>query len=196
MPQVEVDEAELAALKNVSTLFNRTLNSKGREQLMRALKVANPDLPIPEIDAKDPILDELKAMRTSQEELAKKFQDAETKRDEDAKLSKLQAQWSEGRAKMAKYGYVGDALTALEKFMEEKGIADHELAAAAFEHVHPPGKPVESTSNKFDFFPSATNADDVITKGISELKEGKISDDQFLNTSVNQVLREMRGQAA
>jgi hypothetical protein len=195
MAQVEIDEAELVSLKNVAGLFAKTLNSKERNSMLQAVKRANPDLPIPEIDARAPIdeamngfRDELKATR---DELAAERQ---ARKDENDR-AKLAQQWNEGRSKAQKQGYVGESLDALEKFMEEKGVADHEVAAAAFEKLHPQqAQPVVNPSGKFDFF-GMPNADDKIGKAIVDLRDGKTDENSFLDFSVNEVLREMRGAA-
>lgn len=193
---IEVDEAELASLKNVAGLFNKTMNSKEREKLLRALKGANPELPIPEIDAKEPVMEELASFSKSLKEMKESLEADKASREEEKRLAKLQAEWGKSQQKAIKAGYVGDSLEALEKFMEEKGVADHEIAMAAFEKMNPPATPISSTSSRFDLFAPPSGANDVLGKNIEALKEGKITDSQYIDSSVNAVLKEMRGFAA
>jgi hypothetical protein len=189
MAQIEIDENELVGLKNVATLFNKTLNGKGREKLLRALKEGNPDLPIPELDAKDPILEEMRKVTSSVDEIKKQIEDEKSKREEEKNLAALQSKWNEGRAKVAKQGYSGDSLTALEKFMEDNGVADHVIAAAAFEKLNPPAKPVDSVSGKFDFFTSRADDSDKLAKKLWS------NDSSYLDDAINQTLLDMRGAA-
>lgn len=187
----EVDEAELVALRRNSTLLDRAMNSKAREQLLRALKVGTPDLPVPEIDAKEPVMEAIGQVNTSIAEMRKLIDDDKAAREDEKRMAKLNAQWSAGRVKAAKEGYDGDALKALEDFMQEKGIAEHEIAIPAFERMHPPSAPIISSSNKFDFFnkPNADSSDQLMKKLWSGDSDG------FLNDSINQTLKEMRGAA-
>lgn len=194
MALAEIDEGELAALRNVATVFNKTMNSKQREQLLRAVKGANPDLPIPEIDARAPMDDALSGMREEFKAMREDIAKERTAREDSEARLRLATQWNEGRSKVQKSGYVGDSLEKLEKFMEDKGVADHEVAAAAFEKLHPQAQPVMNTSNKFDFF-GPRNADSAVDRGIEALKKGEIGEDQFLNSSISAVLGEMRGAA-
>lgn len=191
MALAEIDEAELASLRGVAAIFNKTLGSKEREKLLRAVKGANPDLPIPELDARAPVdaeisgvKDEMKAFR---EEIAKDRADRKAESDR----AQLTTQWNAGRSKARKLGYSGESLDELEKFMEEKGVADHEVAAAAFEKMHPKAQPVSNPTNKFNIF-GQPNADDTISKSIVDMRDGKIDGDQQLDFSINEVLREMR----
>lgn len=192
MANVEIDESELAALKNVAGLVNKGLNNpKSRESILRALKAANPELPVPELDAKDPILEQMKEMRDEQKKFMDSVTERENKRVEEENLTKLKAKWEVGQSKARKMGYDDESLKVLEKFMEDNGVADHEIAAAAFEKLHPQPKPIANTSGKFNFF-QPTGADDFITKSLDELKAGKINETQFLDGSVDKVLSEIR----
>lgn len=189
MGMIELDETEVMALRRNSELLNKTLNSKGREQLLRALKTANPDLSVPEIDAKEPVMEALGQVTSSMAEMRKMIEDDKASRENEKRMEKFQSQWSEGRQKAAKQGYAGDSLEALEKFMEEKGVAEHEIAIPAFEKMHPPAAPVNNTSGKFDFFARKAEDNDVLQK---KLWSG---DPSYLEDAVGQTLREIRGAA-
>lgn len=195
MAMQEIDEAELASLRNSAGLLTKALNSpKSREQILRGLKAANPELAIPEIDAAQPFNEALEGMNKRFDELAKQLsEEAQARKDAEDRAA-LAQRWNDGRSKAAKLGYSGESLEALEKFMEEKAIADHEIAAAAFEKMNPAPKPVSNTSGRFDFF-GIPSADDNVSKAITDLREGKIGENQFLDFSVNEVLKEMRGVA-
>lgn len=187
MPMIELDETEVIALRNNSTLLSKALaNPKAREQVLRGLKAANPDLPIPELDAKVPMMEELEGFGKTLKEMRDEMKAEKDARESEKNMAKMQAQWGEGRSKVAKQGYAGESLEALEKFMEEKGVADHEVAAAAFEKMHPAAKPVENNSGKFDFFARKIDDNDALQKKLWN------NDPSFVDDATTQILREMR----
>lgn len=190
MPMIELDETEVIALRNNSNLLSKALaNPKAREQVLRGLKAANPDLPIPELDAREPVTEALGEMTKTLADMRKEIADDKAAREQEKSLAKMQNQWGEGRSKVAKQGYAGESLEALEKFMEEKGVADHEVAAAAFEKMHPQAKPVENNSGKFDFFARKIDDNDALQKKLWN------NDPSFVDDATTQILREMRGAA-
>lgn len=193
MPQVEIDENQLMTLqRNTQLLANALQSPKARDTLLRALKAGNPDLPIPEIDAKEPVLEELNKLREEMSAFKGEMTAAEAKREEEKQQSQLQAKWQKGRDLAQKNGYVGDGLEELEKFMEEKGVADHEIAIAAFERLHPPQKPVESTSGRFNLFEKPSEENKLLE---DYLKQGANNEGMF-EAAVDQELRKIRGMAA
>lgn len=190
MAMQEIDETELVALRNNSSLLAKAMaNPKAREQVLRGLKAANPDLPIPELDAKAPMMEELEGFGKTLKEMRDEMKADKEAREQEKNLAKLQTQWGEGRSKVARQGYAGESLEALEKFMEEKGVADHEVAAAAFEKMHPVSKPVEYNSGKFDFFARKIDDNDALQKKLWN------NDPSYIDDATDQVLRELRGAA-
>lgn len=187
MAAVEIDETELVALRNNSSILAKAMaNPKAREQVLRGLKAASPDLSIPELDAKAPMMDELESFGKTLKEMRDEMKADKDAREQEKSLSKLQAQWGEGRSKAAKLGYAGESLEALEKFMEDKGVADHEVAAAAFEKMHPVSKPIEHNSGKFDFFARKIDDNDALQKKLWT------NDPSFVDDATDQILREIR----
>lgn len=193
MAMVEFDETELQALQRNSKLMAGALaNPKSRELVLKALKAADPNLPIPELDAKEPINQEISAIRDDFKAMRDEIKADRESRENESRQNKMQAQWNEGRSKVQRQGYVGDALESLEKFMEEKGVADHEIAAAAFEKLHPQTKPVNNGNNKFDFF---NRNSDKNSERLNDLwKTG--DENAFLGPAIDEVLKQERGQAA
>lgn len=190
---VEVDEDILVALRNRSGLLDKTLsNPKTRESLLRSIKAANPELPVPEIDAAQPINDALTKMNEQFADIRKELKEEKNARETAERNALLSHEWGLGRSKANKAGYAGDSLDALEKFMEEKGVADHEVAMAAFEKLHPQAKPVVNSGNRFDFFNKSAVKNN---ENLTELwKTG--DENAFLGPQIDQILKEERGQAA
>ena len=67
--------------------------------------------------------------------------------------------------------------------------ADHEIAAAAFEKLHPPQEPVRSAGgNRIDIF-DAANQTDVHMKALLENPDNN----QALDALINDTLKQVRG---
>lgn len=193
MGAVEIDEAELIALQRNSQLLNKALaNPKAREQVLRGLKTATPELPIPELDAAQPFNDALEAFGKRFDAMEKTLTDDKAERTASEARGRLMQQWGEGRQKVQRQGYVGESLEALEKFMEEKGVADHEVAAAAFEKLHPQPAPVANASGKFDFFNKQAMKSDGLLKGLWDSGD----ENAYLGPAIDEVLKQERGFAA
>ena len=69
--------------------------------------------------------------------------------------------------------------------MKDRGIVDHEIAAAYFEKTNPTPEPVVPTSNRFDIFTPPSKED-----ALNLLFEGQ--DDRFLNETINKTLADVR----
>jgi hypothetical protein len=122
MPRTISDE-EYAFLNNkrmtadfVESIYNDPQLNK---EAKRLIKKKYPNLAIPDYDMEEKI-----EARFSVEDQrkAKEAADATAKADRDA--------WNASRAKVKKqYGFTDEAMADLEKWMHEKAVADHEVAA-------------------------------------------------------------------
>ena len=122
MPRTISDE-EYAFLNNkrmtadfVESIYNDPQLNK---EAKRLIKKKYPNLAIPDYDMEEKI-----EARFSVEDQrkAKEASDAQAKADRDA--------WNASRAKVKKqYGFTDEAMADLEKWMHEKAVADHEVAA-------------------------------------------------------------------
>lgn len=164
MPLVEIDDAELALYRSQrDTIAKMLANPDARRRVLEAQKLIMPDVPIPELDAAKPVLDAVASMRDEMSKFMKDQSEREAKRDEEAKLAKLKERWETGRSHAREQGYMEDGLSALEKFMEERGIADHEDAIPAFERKHPPAPPAApSVPGRFDIMQPETRKDEMM----------------------------------
>lgn len=187
----EVDENELAALRRVSGFVSTGLaNPETRRTLLEIQRKLNPNVPIPELDAAKPVQDALAELRNEMK-ADREAREAEKREREAASIeAKARQQWNVGRKSLYKAGWNDEGVKVIEEFMEKRGIADHEVAAAAYEKMHPaPEAPVGGGPNRFDLFGSkAKNGE-----ALKPLFEGR--DDEFLGTMIQQTLADVRGTA-
>jgi hypothetical protein len=190
MALVEIEESQLGAYQKVTEELNRLLNNpKTRRMVLQAKKTLDPDAMIPELDAAEPLRQEQSALAEKIDQMQKRLEEAEEKRAERERLTELSKTWESGRNKLRASGYTDEGLANVEKFMEEKGVADHEVAAAAFERLHPPVEPVRSVGgNRFDLF----SADDRSSDHMKALL-GNPDDPMALDAIINDTLRQVRG---
>jgi hypothetical protein len=100
---------------------------------------------------------------------------------------RLENQWLSGRQKLRDAGYNDEGITKVEDFMEKRGVADHEIAMAAFERENPPPKPVATGGTRWNFFDQR----DAGNLGLDALMKG--DDDGFLAQALPAALKEGRG---
>ena len=186
MAYIEVDENELAELKQVQATVRQMLaNPSARKRVLQAQKDVNPNLVIPELDAAKPILDEVGSLRSEMAEFIKSQKDAEMARQEEARMDKLRTRWEAGRRSAREEGYTEEGLNSLEAFMEKNGIADHSLAIPAFERLNPPAQPaISGAPDRFDIFQPDSRADE----NLKLLFDG--AEDQFLARVIPAALAE------
>jgi hypothetical protein len=153
MPMVEVDEAELTRYRQVAGFVQTALNNpKTRRKILEADKTLNPEKAIPELDAADPLHDELKALR--EEMAAERTARAQKEAEEADKRTKAEwdHQWSRGQQKLRDLRVSDEAITEIEKLMTDRNIVDHEAGLALFEKLHPTPPPVMNGSSRFGWF--------------------------------------------
>jgi len=189
MPAVEIDEAELVKLQSIAKSLNAMMgNPDSRKKILEAQKITNPNAVIPELDVTKGINDELGAVRKELKDLAKSLSDDKAEREERVKRQELEARWEKGRLAAQQSGYTKDGLEALEKYMVDKGIADHEVAMPAFERLNPPARPVESSGQNFDVFQTIQNTSDEMKK----LVESHGQDRGAMSNLINKALTDVR----
>ena len=139
MPKIEIDEQEFKAWEATKqTLAKIKADKEALLNLERAHKKIDPT-------AVTKALDEYEAAQKEKTEWQKKFEELETKiqsdkekQDGERGLAVLNAKIEEGRKKLQAAKYTKEGIEAVEKFMQERGITDHEIAAAYLERQNPP----------------------------------------------------------
>jgi len=122
----DMDHGELYAFAQAAqrkvTMFDQvTTNPETREIALRALKKVNPNLPIPEIDAKDAVAAEIKIEREARLKLEERLQTDEIRRSIEARKARA----------VKDYGLNEADIIAVEKLMidGENPIPTYDAAA-------------------------------------------------------------------
>lgn len=188
MPRIEIEESDLAQFKVLQDFVGKGLaNPKTRKLLKQAERELYPDRAVPEEDAKAEVMgvvDELRQQLTAEREAREKDKAERTEAENKAALAR---QWQAGQAAARRAGYTDEGLAELEKFMEERGVFDHDLAIPAFERLHPSPEPTTAGNGTgWNMFDIPREAPDM-----SALMEGR--DEEFLSRTIPQVLKEVRG---
>jgi hypothetical protein len=187
---IEIDEAELANYKALSGFLNKALaNPKTRREILKVQKQLDPNASIPELDANEPVLGEVDALRKElasfREENAKERHD----REERDRVAALTTRWNTGRDSLRKAGYNEDGIKKIEEIMEQEGIANHDVAQAYFERLNPPPAPVRPAAAAFNMLDQIHGAPEDVFK---DLISSKGQDDNVLQRSINKVLSDTR----
>lgn len=189
MAKVEIDENQLAGLQKTAQIVQQMLSHpKARPLLQQAEKAFNPNLAIPEIDAQAPILSEIEKVNKRLDEQEKAAREREEKAAKESAERTLRDTWGKGRGKLKSTGYTDEGIDKIEKLMEERGIADHDAAAALYDRLNPPAEPVASVQHRFNPFES--RGDDE-AKAMKMLLEG--NEEGFLGSMIPQALADVRG---
>jgi len=189
MANVEIEESELQNLRRVANVANVIGKDPDRRRRLQELAAeAMPeeagDLPLIRKELttfQQTIRDELKADREAR---AKKEEEDAANRT----TKELEQRWLSGRSKLREDGYTDEGLDKLETWMEKNGVANHSIAAAAYERENPPPPPVETGGSSWNFFDQRDNPE----SGLEMLLKG--DDEGFLRKQIDTSLKEVRGQ--
>lgn len=190
--KIEVDEEQLlfdTKLRN--TVASMMKHPKAKLLVQEAHKMVDPE-------AITPDLDNAKIAQEPVKQLAEKFDAfvAETKKDKEErekaeKLAKLNDNFENGRKMLKAQKWTEDGIKKLEEFMEQNGIINHEVAAAAFEKLHPPATPVvPSSTGSWNFLELQPDGD----ADLKKLIESKGENSSLLDKMANDAISEVRGQ--
>lgn len=187
----EIDETRLGSLTAIAQIADSVLkNPKTRKKYLEAIKEARPDIPIPEIDAAQPVATEIASIR---EEFTKELKALREDRDNEKKdrlLGSVRDQYNKGKQELLDLGYTPEGVADIEKFMEANNLTDFSLARKAYEFDNPRPAPARpSRGNYFDLMEQKTaGSDDYIKK----LFETGGQDESVLDAQISTVLAEAR----
>lgn len=212
---VEIDETELQQLRSYEKVA-KGLNSdaRTREAYLTLIKTIAPNAPIPEIDAKRWGMQEMQKRDEKLAALEKELADSKTKltafeqagtkladiekqlnedkaaREKDAQDRKLTAHIDKGRQYLRDKQYTEDGITAVEKMMQERGLADYEAAEALFAKMQPPAEVAipGASQRSWDLFAPEETAEESQKLLLANPK-------RWVAGEVPKILADIRGQA-
>jgi thiamine pyrophosphate-dependent acetolactate synthase large subunit-like protein len=149
MRTIEVDESQFRNNEVLRQTVARMLtNPQARKLVQQAQKIIDPNVVIPEIDAAAPIQAELAAVRQQTAAdiaaMRQQMEQERVQRENEAIRARLDNQWLQGRNSLVEQGVLPEAITEIEKIMVDKGIVDHDIAAAYYQKMNPPVTPIAS----------------------------------------------------
>lgn len=191
MANIEVDENEYMNMQKIAGAMQKMLaHPQTRRKILEAQKTINPNAIIPEIDAAAPIQAALNAVNEEVKSVRKIAEDMKADAEKEKTMRVLETKWESGRSTARKAGYTVEGIEALEKFMEDNGVAEHSIAMPAFERLNPPATSIKPSGSGFEMLQNslANIGSDDDTKMLLEGNER-----QFLNKRISQALAETRG---
>lgn len=197
MPQVQIEEAELANLRGNSTALGQMLaNKDARSLLLKAQKIVKPDAVIPEIDARAPVDEALETIRKEMADDRAARAKEKTDEDERRRLDAFKNSWdAQKRVIRDRYPALNDAgIDEIEKLAKERGIPDLEAAGALFMQLHPPapvGDPNAGGMGGWNFFDAPQ---DNMKEHMAKLMESKGDNEPELNSMIREAIADVRGQ--
>jgi len=190
MATIEMDEAEVQNYRNIAGAVQRMLaNPESRKRVLEAQKIINPNAVIPELDAARPLDEKIGAVTKKIDDLASSIAKDKEDRETASARKQVEAEWHAGRSKAQKSGYTAEGLEALEKFMVERGVADFDVAMAAFEKINPPAAPVGPTSG-FDLLQQSISD---TNEEMKKLMESQGKDNGAVRSLISKTLADVRG---
>ena len=139
MAVIEVDESEFAALKRVRDTVAKIANTPEAKKLMqKAHKLVDPNAVTPDLDADEADTKTKTEWQTKFQELEAKIATDKAEREKNDSLAALNSKFEAGRTALREQRYTAEGIEAVEKFMNERGIPDHLVAAAYLEKQNPP----------------------------------------------------------
>jgi len=131
MALIEVDEEDYRVSSAARALMDKMANKPGqREKLLRLVKETSPELHIPEIDAADPLRNEMAKIR---EELGGQVRALQEERDADSNTRTITKKIETERAKLRKQGWDDEGIARVEARMQQEGFVNYAAAAALVE---------------------------------------------------------------
>lgn len=191
MAKVEIEEAELLALRNVRTFANTALqNPKTRKQMLAIDKALNPDKPIPELDAAEQVMTVVNDVKAQVDGIMKKLDERQTSDETSRATAALAARVQAGQEYLAKNGYAADGIEKIEALMLQENIASYAAGLALFERLNPPASPADvSRTSRF----GSLSDQDLGTDDNKELWESQGQSESWFQKSLDNVRRDFRG---
>jgi hypothetical protein len=172
MARIEVEESDLAQFHKIrDTLAKINADPEGKKLLQRAHKKIDPHAITPDIDEEEQKLALKTELEKKIEELEAKYRTDKEEADKEKSLSSLNAKFEAGRKALKDQRYTDEGIEAVEKFMNERGIPDHLVAAAYLEKQNPPQEIMSPRAfGGFNFLEQPKDGEDKFLKALLDSK--------------------------
>jgi hypothetical protein len=189
MPKIEVDEEEYQRTQRVMASLRKIADNPATRLKLQALhKEVEPTAPTPELDQARVLQEPLTKLQKDFDEYKAKQETEQAEREKKEKLAALTGNWEAGRNALKRAGYTEEGIKNLEKFMEERGLIDHELAAAAHEKMFPPPPPATPSGvGAWNFLEVPDDSDADIKKLIETRGQSEALADRMAHKALNEV---------
>lgn len=173
----ELTDAQYQELLGAHRLMSALINGETRKETLQLFKKLNPKAPIPEIDAAQPVLNEVTALKQEIQTLTQRLENEKA----DAKLQASFDRLSRER------GITNDGLEKIKTLMVEKAIADPDAAADHWEKLNPKPDPIQPAGYVGSSF--------MDVEGDKELEPWLQNEDRASDQAIAEVINEYRSGA-
>ena len=149
----------------------------------------DPQAITPDLDADEEKAKITGSMETKLAELQAQIAADKAEREKNEGLAALNKKWTEGQQALRDQRYTPEGIAAVEKFMEERGIADHLVAAAYLEKQNPPQEIMSPRAFGGFNFVEQPKDEDAFLKA---LLESKGDDDNAVLRAASEAIGEVR----
>lgn len=158
---VEVEDQELNRLRGLAQdhaqadafrkVWSEVLSGPDRMAALKLVKNKFPNTPIPELDtaesAAKPIIDELEKFKKEFADYRESVEKEKAERAEEEKKRSVESTIAGARRKLKRDGWDEEGIAEIEKLMQDRQIADYEVAAEYIRSKRPVEKPI---ANSYD----------------------------------------------
>lgn len=192
--RVEIDEAEFVRLSKLNNFAHNMLQNPDAAKLLeKAAKIVDPNIKTPRLDQDAAISTPMQKLHDEMAAMRKQMDDERAAAAQNQTLSALRSQREDGIRALRQKGWMSDAIAAVEKLMDEKGILDVEIAADHYAARHPPANvSMPGSAGGWGFMESLQDDSDADLK---KLIETKGEQDAVVNHIAHKALNEFRSQS-
>lgn len=195
MGMIGVDENAFHNNAKLVGLVQKMLaHPEARKKVLEAHKAIDPNVVIPEIDAKKPVEDALTAVTKQMNDFMAEQRAERQKEKDEANRNAFVSRFEGGRNSLRDQGVTDEGLKAVEDLMAKAGIVDHEIGWAAFSKLNPEPEPAPPAPN-FGFGGVLTDAAGKSPdEFIKAMHASRGTDSAALDKRIHEVLQDVRKQ--
>lgn len=189
--KVEIDEEQLLFDQKLrNTVASMMKHPKAKLLVQEAHKMVDPEAVTPDLEAAELAQEPVKKLSEKFDAFVADTKKEKEEREKAEKLAALNSNFETGRKMLKSQKWTDDGIKKLEEFMEQNGIISHEVAAAAFEKLHPPPAPVmPGGTGSWNFLELQPDGD----ADLKKLIESKGENSSLLDKMAHDAISEVRG---